>query len=190
VPKSVLERYVGEYGQNGTTIKVRLDGDKLVHEGSGQRNALVPISETRFRIGRLFTAEFVTDEAGGVTQILSDGVDFESRIPRRGSRAARPPVPPAATVRIPRPVLEQYVGTYEFIPGQLGRTDLTSTVRLKGDTLIRSMQEESVLTPISETRFRVGDTSMVTEFVVDDAGVTQVMGTGFQQLLARRKPLR
>jgi hypothetical protein len=52
------------------------------------------------------------------------------------------------------------------------------------------MQEEHVLTPISETRFRVGNTALVTEFVIDEAGVTQVMGTGFQQLLARLKPQR
>jgi hypothetical protein len=39
--------------------------------------------------------------------------------------------------------------------------------------------------PVSDTRFTVANTSLVTEFVVDDAGVTQVMGSGFQQLLAR-----
>jgi hypothetical protein len=72
----------------------------------------------------------------------------------------------------------------------MGRTDLSFTVRLDGDRLIRSMQQEAVLTPISETRFRVGDTSLVTEFVIDEAGVTQVMGAGFQQLLARLKRKR
>jgi hypothetical protein len=36
----------------------------------------------------------------------------------------------------------------------------------------------------------VGNTSLGTEFVVDEAGVTQVMGTGFQQMLARLKPQR
>jgi hypothetical protein len=188
VPRPVLERYVGDYGQN-EAIKVRLEGDTLVQEAPGQRNPLVPISETRFRIGRLFTAEFVTDQAGGVTQILSDGVEFEQRNPRKGSRAALP-APPADAVRVPRSVLQRYVGTYEFLPGQMGRNDLRFTIRLNGDTLIRNMQEEHVLTPISETRFRVGNTSLVTEFVVDEAGVTQVMGSGFQQLLARLTPQR
>ena len=51
-------------------------------------------------------------------------------------------------------------------------------------------QKEISLIPISETRFRVGSTSLVTEFVIDDAGVTQVMGVGFQQLLARLNPKR
>ena len=62
---------------------------------------------------------------------------------------------------------------------------------LKGGTLVRQMgAKEHVLTPISETRFKVGDTSFMVEFVIDEAGVTQVMGSGFQQLLARRTSTR
>jgi hypothetical protein len=190
VPVSVLERYVGEYDQNGNTVKVLLQGDTLIREALGRREVFLPISENLFRVGRLFTAEFVTDRAGGVTQVVTDGVDVEFRFPRKGSRAAPPPAPPAAAVRVPRSVLERYVGTYEFLPGQMGRNDLRFVIRLEGETLIRSMQEEHVLTPISETRFRVGNTSLVTEFVVDEAGVTQVMGSGFQQLLARLRPQR
>ncbi len=190
VPRSVLERYVGEYDQNGNTIKVLLQGDTLFREVPGQRVAFVPISETLFRIGAVFTAEFVIDEAGGVTQVLTDGVDVEYRLPRKGSRAAPPPAPPVATVRVPRSVLERYVGTYEYIPGQMSRTDLKVVIRLRGDTLIRSMAQEAVLTPISETRFRVGNTRLTVEFVVDEAGVTQVMGSGFQQMLARLTPER
>ena len=72
----------------------------------------------------------------------------------------------------------------------MSRTDLRVVVRLKGDTLVRALGAEQVLTPISETRFRVGNTSLMVEFVVDEAGVTQVMGSGFQQLLARLKPKR
>jgi hypothetical protein len=190
VPVPVLERYVGEYDQNGNTVKVLLQGDTLIREALGRREVFQPISENLFRVGRLFTAEFVTDRAGGVTQVVTDGVDVEFRFPRKGSRAAPPPAPPAAAVRVPRSVLERYVGTYEFLPGQMGRNDLRFVIRLEGETLIRSMQEEHVLTPISETRFRVGNTSLVTEFVVDEAGVTQVMGSGFQQLLARLRPQR
>lgn len=185
VPRSVLERYVGEYDQNGTTIKITLSGDTLFREIPGQRVAFVPISETLFRMGPVFTAEFVIDQAGGVTQVLSDGVDIEYQLRRKGSRAAPTPALPVATVRVPRSVLERYVGTYEFIPGQMSRTDLRVVVRLRGDTLVRSMGREVVLTPISETQFRVGNTRIMVEFVVDEAGVTQVMGSGFQQLLAR-----
>ena len=190
VPRSVLERYVGEYDQNGTTIKVTLSGDTLFREVPGQRVAFVPISETLFRMGSVFTAEFVIDQAGGVTQVLSDGVDIEYRLPRKGSRRAPPPAVPVATVRVPRSVLERYVGTYEFLPGQMSRTDLRVVVRLRGDTLIREMGQEVVLTPISERQFGVGNTRMMVEFVVDEAGVTQVMGSGFQQMLARLKPKR
>ena len=185
VPRSVLERYVGEYDQNGSTVEITLNGDTLFREMPGQRVVLVPISETMFRMGPVFTAEFVIDQAGGVTQVLSDGIDIEYRLPRKGSRKASPPAPPAATVRVPRAVLERYVGTYEFIPGQMGRTDLRAVVRLEGDRLVRWMGKEEVLTPVSETRFRVGSTRLMVEFVVDEAGVTQVMGSGFQQLLAR-----
>jgi hypothetical protein len=64
-------------------------------------------------------------------------------------------------------------------------------VRLEGDTLIRQMTagQEVVLTPISETRFKVGRTSLETEFVVDAAGgVTPVMGYGSQGMQADRQP--
>ena len=185
VPRSVLERYVGEYDQNGNTIKVSLSGDTLFREVPGQRVVLAPISETVFRMGPVFTAEFVVDDAGGVTQILSDGVALELRLPRKGSRKAPKPVPPADAVRVPRSVLERYVGTYEFIPGQMSRTDLRVVVRRDGDKLVRWMGKEEILTPVSETRFHVGNTRLMVEFVVDEAGVTQVMGSGFQQMLAR-----
>lgn len=191
VPTSVLERYVGEYDQNGTTVRVRREGDQLFREVPGQRVALVPISETLFRMGPVFTVEFVSDGAGGFTKIVSDGVMVEYRLPRKGSRRVASATPPADTVRVPRSVLEQYAGIYEYIPGQMSRTDLRVVVRLKGDVLTRSVGgEDVVLTPISQTRFRVGNTYLVTEFVIDDAGVTQVMGSGFQQLLARLKPKR
>lgn len=191
VPTSVLERYVGEYDQNGSTVRILVTGDTLIRETSGQRIPFVPISESVFRIGPVFTVEFVIDPAGGVTQVITDGVGMEFRLPRKGSPAAPPPAPPAATVRVPRPVLERYVGTYEFLPGEMNRYDRTVVVRLEGDTLIREgAGPTAILTPISETRFRVGNTSLVTEFVVDEAGVTQVMGSGFQQLLARLRPQR
>lgn len=190
VPRSVLERYVGEYDQNGNTIKITVEGDTLFREVPGQRVALVPLSETMFRMGPVFTAEFVVDEGGGVTQVLSDGIEIEYRLPRKGSRPAPPPPMPVATLRVPRSVLERYVGTYEYIAGQMSRTDLRVVVRLKGETLIREMGKEVVLTPISETKFKVGNTRLITEFVVDEAGVTQVMGTGWQQMLTRLKPKR
>jgi hypothetical protein len=191
IPRSVLERYVGEYDQNGSTIKVTMNGDTLFREVPGQRVALQPISETLFRMGPIFTAEFVIDQAGDVTQVVSSAL-VEFRLPRKGMRAAALPASLTASpapVRVSTSVLGKYVGTYEYIPGQMSRTDLRILIRLRGDTLIRVIgAEETVLTPLSETRFRVAGTSLVTEFVVDEAGVTQVMGRGFQQLLARLQP--
>ncbi|MDQ3346599.1 MAG: hypothetical protein M3468_15045 [Acidobacteriota bacterium] len=190
VPRSVLERYVGEYlYPDGAPFKVGLEGDTLLQETPGRRVPYAAISETLFMLGPVFTAEFVIDRAGGVTQILSDGAGVEYRLRRKGS----PPEPPAASpaaVRVPRSVLERYVGVYEYIPGQMQRTDLRIVVGLRGDTLTRQMGQEAVLTPISETRFKVGNTSLMVEFVVDEAGVTQVLGSGFQQMLARRTSKR
>jgi hypothetical protein len=185
VPRPVLESYVGDYlYPDGATFKLRLEGDMLFQEAPGRRLALAAISETLFMMGPVFTAEFVTDTGGGVTIILSDGAGVEYRLRRKGSPPApRPAAAPA--VRVPREVLERYVGTYEYIPGQMQRTDLRIVIRLKGDTLIREMGQEAVLTPLSQTRFRVGDTSLMVEFVVDEAGVTQILGSGFQQMLAR-----
>ena len=188
VPVSVLQRYVGDYDQDGSTIKVYLRGDTLFRETPGQRAIFVPMSETLFRMGPVFTAEFVTDANGVMTQVLSDGIDIEYRLPRKGARPAPPAPMPVAAVRVPRSVLERYVGTYEFIPGQMGRTDLRVVIRLEGDKLVRKTMgaaEDAVLTPVSETLFKVRNTRMMVEFVVDEAGVTQVMGSGFQQMLAR-----
>ena len=200
VSTSVLEKYVGEYVYpDGETVMIRLRGDTLFREVPGQQVPFVPLSDTLFRLGPVITAEFVIDRAGVVTQILTDGVDIEYRLrrkPARGARSSAPSTPSsaaAAAVHVSTSVLERYVGRYEFVPGQMKRTDLFMVVRLKGDRLTRQMTggPQTVLTPISETRFRVGDTSLETEFMVDAAGgVTQDMGWGFQRMTAYRKPKR
>jgi hypothetical protein len=188
VSRSVLQQYVGEYVYpDGASFTVGLDGDTLVQETPGRRLPYAPISETLFMLGPNFTAEFVIDRTGGATQILSNGKGVEFRLRRKGSPPeAASRAPAVAAVRVPRPVLERYAGVYEFVPGQMNRTDLRIVVRLEGDTLIREgAGPTSILTPISETRFKVGSTSAMVEFVVDEAGVMQVMGSGFQQALAR-----
>ena len=188
VPAPVLQRYVGEWVYpDGNTVTVSLKGETLYREVPGQQVPFVPISETLFRLGPVFTAEFVTDQAGGMTQVLSDGAGVEYRLRRKGAPPA-PPAAPPAPVRVPRSVLERYVGVYEYLPGQMKRTDLRIEVRLRGDTLIRQTGPEQILIPISETRFNVAGTSLMVEFVVDEQGVTQILGSGFQQLLARLTP--
>jgi hypothetical protein len=184
VPVSVLERYVGEWVYpDGETMKVLVKDETLWRQVPGQTVPYIPLYETLFRIGPVFTAEFVIDGKGGASQILTDGT-VEFRLTRKGSPpAAMPPSPPP--VKLSMSILERYVGVYEYIPGQMKRTDLRIIIRLEGDKLVRSVGGDQVLTPISETRFRVGGTSQTVDFVVDEAGVTQVSGTGFQQLLAR-----
>jgi hypothetical protein len=190
VSRAVLERYVGEYVYpDGANFKVELDGDTLVQVLPGRRLGYTPISETMFMLGPVFTAEFVSDEAGWATQILSDGAGVEYRLRRKGAPPVKP-APPVAALNVPRSILERYVGTYEYIPGQMSRTDLRVVIRLKGDSLVRDMGQDAVLTPLSETKFRVGNTSLTVEFVIDEAGVTQILGTGFQQMLARRTSKR
>jgi len=186
VPAAALQRYVGEYVYpDGATFVVALRGDTLFQDLPGRQNPYLALSDTLFMLGPVFTAEFVIDQAGGVTQILSDGAGVEYRLRRKGSPPERPAAPPPS-VRVPRSVLQRYVGVYEYIPGQMSRTDLRAVVALRGDTLTRWIGgKEQVLVPVSATRFTVAGTSLVTEFVVDEVGVTQVMGSGFQQMLAR-----
>ena len=103
------------------------------------------------------------------------------------SDAAAPgesPVTDAAPVRVPKSVLERYVGEYAYDQG------FTVTVRLKGDTLTGQPggQQEVVLVPISETRFKVGGGPTEVEFVIDQAGgVTKVIRQGGQESRARKK---
>ena len=108
--RAVLERYVGEYlYPDGAPFEVGLEGDTLVQVLPQRRLAYTPLSETLFMLGPVFTAEFVIDQAGGVTQILSDGAGVEYRLRRRGSPPEPPPAPPVP-VHVPRSVLERYVG--------------------------------------------------------------------------------
>ena len=189
VPRSVLERYVGEYVYpSGNTAVVRLEGDALIREVGQQHDVFRPISETRFKLGPVFTAEFIVDSAGGVTKVLSDGVGTEIRVARKGSRVAAPTPPLASAVHVPRSVLERYVGEYVYTRAG---PPIVMTVRLRGDTLVRQISGEPavVLTPLSETRFMAGSASLVTEFVIDkDGSATQIMGSGDQQRISRRKP--
>ena len=191
VPTSVLERYAGEWVYpDGETVTLRVVGDTLFREVPGQRVPFVPLSETLFRLGPVFTAEFVTDPAGRMIQVLTDGSAVEYRLRRKGT-PPEPAVTSVAAVAVPKAVLERYVGVYEYIPGQMKRTDLRIVIRLREDRLTTDAGgQEVVLAPISETQFKVGSTSLMVEFVVDEAGVTQVLGKGGQQMLARLKPRR
>ena len=189
VPRSVLEQYVGEYVYpEGNALRITLSGDTLFREDPGRRVAMTPLSQTMFRLGGSLTMEFVTDTTRAVTIILGNGANMEFRLPRKGTRPVMPPKPKA--VHVPKSVLQRYVGEYEYIAGQMNRTDLRVWIHLREDVLTQKLDtnDERVLIPLSETRFSVSGTSLVTEFVIDDAGVTQIMGSGGREMLARLKP--
>jgi hypothetical protein len=189
VPKPVLEKYVGEYvyPEGNNTLMISLSGDTLFRVDGSRRITMVPLSETVFRLGPGLTMEFVTDKAYGTTIILGNGANMEFRLPRKGTRPVPAPKPKA--VSVPRSVLQRYVGEYEYIPGQMNRTDLRIWIHLREDVLTQKLDtnDEVVLIPLSETRFNVSGTLLVVEFVIDDAGVTQVMGSGGREMLARLK---
>src|SRR5690349_6263221 len=75
VPRSVLERYVGEYQLTPqVTAMIRLKGNTLIREMMGQQQVLTPISETRFKLGG-GEVEFETDQAGKVTMVIRNGIE-------------------------------------------------------------------------------------------------------------------
>lgn len=188
VPKAALEKYVGEYVYpEGNTLLISLSGDTLFRVDGSRRMPMVALTETVFRLGPGLTMEFVTNESYGTTIILGNGANMEFRLPRKGTRPVPAPRPKA--VHVPRSVLQRYVGDYEYIPGQMERTDLRVFIRLVGDGLTQALDNnpEVALIPLSETRFNVSGTALITEFVIDDAGVTQVMGSGDRVMLARLK---
>lgn len=177
VPRSVLERYVGEYALTPWSLALlRMKGDTLVREMNGQQDAYIALSETRFRVGSTpFVADFVVDSAGRVTQIVKAPNGPEMR-------AAR-----LVAASVPRSVLERYLGEYEFMPR------LSFVVRLRGETLSGQQTTggpEVALIPVSETRFTVGAgaNQMEVEFVADKTGrMSKVVRQGTYELRGTRK---
>ena len=74
-------------------------------------------------------------------------------------------------MHVPKSVLQRYVGEYEYIAGQMNRTDLRVWIFLREDVLTQKLHNdnEKVLIPLSETRFNVSGRALVLEFVLDDA---------------------
>jgi hypothetical protein len=87
VPRSVLERYVGEYEfMPKLSFVIRLRGETLSGQQTtgGPETALIPVSETRFTVGGGATqleVEFVTDKTGAMTKVVRQGT-YEMRAKR------------------------------------------------------------------------------------------------------------
>ena len=77
--------------------------------------------------------------------------------------------------------LARYVGTYQINP------QVTAVIRFDGTRLVRVMNgEQQVLTPISDTRFRVGAGEL--EFETDQAGrVMMVLRHGTETMRIPRR---
>jgi hypothetical protein len=71
----------------------------------------------------------------------------------------------AEAVREPTAGLARFVGEYDF-------EQFKATIRLRGGTLVRQVRgsPELVLTPISETRFKMGNTPAELQFTLDKSG--------------------
>ncbi len=90
VPAEVLDRYVGEYESDSgqLLVTVRREGEMLLGQPTGASQAvpLVPISNTRFKVGASAAeVEFVTDAAGVMHKVLYQGGQ-EIRARRRASK--------------------------------------------------------------------------------------------------------
>jgi hypothetical protein len=105
----------------------------------------------------------------------------------QGRTSETPPAPTASTATAPgegggsTSPLERYVGTYQISP------QLTAVIRLQGTTLIREMNgQQTVLTPISATRFRAGAGEL--EFETDQGGrVMMVLRHGTETMRIPRR---
>ena len=70
VDRAVLERYVGKYSMDGEIVEVVLAGDRARAVYQGQKIAMVPVSQTRFRLSHWladvesFELEFFVDSPG------------------------------------------------------------------------------------------------------------------------------
>jgi hypothetical protein len=101
-------------------------------------------------------------------------------------RTSETPPPTASTATAPgeagsTSALERYVGTYQISP------QLTAVIRLQGTTLIREMNgQQTVLTPISATKFRAGAGEL--EFETDQGGrVMMVLRHGTETMRIPRR---
>jgi hypothetical protein len=179
VPRSVLERYVGEYEYpSGAIIVVRLQGDTLVRQAWNQQGAYTALSATRFRLGDIgVIVDFVVEPSGGVTKIVNNdaGEIFRTtRKPLTATSAAKaaPQAPAQAAapqppgIPLPAAILERYVGQWKLPSGTV------ITFRRDGDKLYAKggNSPELLLAARSDTRLQDPRGPIFFEFQVDANG--------------------
>jgi hypothetical protein len=90
--------------------------------------------------------------------------------PQQQSSAASS-TPAAGPLRVSKSVLERYVGEYPLNP------QVTAVIRVQGENLVREiMGQQQILTPISETRFKLG--AGEAQFEVDKSGAVTMIVSG------------
>jgi hypothetical protein len=128
----------------------------------------------------------ISTSAGIAVLALTMAVQPAEAQQQASAPAVAPVVAPAGvdSVCVPVAVLKKYVGTYDF-NFRAGPV----TIALKDEHLVRQVagQPDIVLTPVSETKFKMGNAGMLVEFRTDEkGGVTQVFGAQTRWVQAQR----
>jgi CubicO group peptidase (beta-lactamase class C family) len=186
LPVAILEKYVGVYQLNeAIAISIRLVEGRLTMQATNQgQSPMFPESEKAFFLKDVdVQMEFVTDEQGRVTELLT----HQGGSPQKARRFADTVIDRQA-VSLPRTTLETYVGTYE-IENRPGRG---LTVTLEGDQLMGQPMggPKMALFAEAEGKFFFKAAAAQVEFVKDDAGtITHILlGAGGRNTKAVRKP--
>jgi CubicO group peptidase (beta-lactamase class C family) len=178
----VLSQYVGtyEFQQMGRKMRIRLEGDHLTTQLSGQRR--IPISaesETKF-FPKVVDAEieFGKDEKNPYLVLHQGGRDQKAY--RTSDK-----VEERKEVAVPAEIAAQYVGTYELPPNR------EIVITLENGQLMAQLTEQPRLRLLAEsdTRFFFKDVDAQIEFLKDDKGGVNrlILHQGPIELTASRK---
>ena len=185
---AVYDRYVGRYQLvQGVNITVTRDGDGLFVQLTGQpRLEVFPESEDEFFL-RVVDAQitFGRDDAGAVDHLVLHQNGVDQRAPRLPEGVDSVDFGPAATVAVPEPLLERYVGRYEVQPGffiTVTRDDGQLSAQLTGQPAVPIFASSP-----SEFFLRVVD-ARITFQVDGDAVAGLTLHQGGRELPARRLP--
>lgn len=167
LPVATLSKYVGTYelapGANNT---IRLDGDHLTTQLSGQRPLpLFAESQTKFFLKSVDAqVEFFTDASGAVTHLVMYQNGRERKVPRISATVAEPVQHKEMT--LPASTLTGYAGTYQMPSGA------ELSVTLQGSQLTAQLTGQPAF-PIfaeSETLFFYKVVEATLEFQKDASG--------------------